>query len=192
MNPAAAIASDPSPLPSGAAGDRSVLLRFKNLRKSFGGHNVLDGISGEIHRGDIILLRGDNGSGKTTLLNILTGCLEPDSGTIEITSPGPVDSNRQSKIENQKFNFPRSRWEDLNPFQRFTPERVARLGIGRTWQDVRLFGSLDLADNIAAAAPDGSDSPWAALGQPRRTSQSNRLHRQTAANTLAELAACRT
>lgn len=43
---------------------------------------MLDGISGEIRPGEVILLRGDNGSGKTTVLNILTGFLAPDAGSI--------------------------------------------------------------------------------------------------------------
>lgn len=155
-----------------------VILRFANLRKAFGGQTVLNEVSGQIRRGEVILLRGENGSGKTTLLNILTGCLEPDSGSIEIFGP---------ESDNHEFSFPRPWYSDLNPFQRFTPERVARLGVGRTWQDVRLFGSLDLADNIAAAEPDESDSPWAALFNPGRTTHTNRLRRECAANTLADL-----
>ena len=65
------------------------ILRFQDLRKSFGGRVVLDGVSAEVRPGEVILLRGQNGSGKTTLLNILTGCLEPDSGTISYLSPPP-------------------------------------------------------------------------------------------------------
>lgn len=141
---------------------------------------MLDGVSGEIRQGEVILLRGENGSGKTTLLNILTGCLEPDAGEIE-------SFDLEAQIPNRTFTFPRPWYADLNPFQHFTPERMARLGIGRTWQDVRLFGSLDLADNIAAAEPDESDSPWAALFRPRKAIESNRLHRKSAATTLADL-----
>jgi len=198
-----------SPQPTSGIPHREarVLLRFNRLKKSFGGQNVLDAISGEIRRGDVILLRGENGSGKTTLLNILTGCLEPDEGSIEIntlvasdapnhhsepsaarqTAAGSPKGSEAHQIINHKFSFPRPWHSDLNPFQQFSPERVARLGIGRTWQDVRLFGSLDLADNIAAAEPGESDSPWAALFRPRRTTHTDRLQRKSAAETLAEL-----
>lgn len=194
------------------------ILRFHDLRKAFGGRVVLDGISAEIRPGEVILLRGQNGSGKTTLLNILTGCLEPDSGTINYNSAsssveiegarGDTD-NLPSKIKNQKssiinlssvasaekdrqstasaFSFPRPWHRDINPFQRFTPETVARLGVGRTWQDIRLFKSLDLADNIAAASPDSGDYPWSALFRPRRTRARTADHRRAASVRLAAL-----
>ena len=54
----------------------------------------------------------------------------------------------------EHFHFPRNWWQDLNPWDHFTPERVGREGVGRTWQDIRLFPSLDLPDNIAAASRD--------------------------------------
>lgn len=90
-----------------------------------------------------MLLRGNNGSGKTTLLNILSGNLEPDEGSIHLQVNGA----------SEHFKFPRRWWENLNPFDHFTPERVAREGVGRTWQDVRLFNSMTLAENIAVASP---------------------------------------
>ena len=149
---------------------------------------MLNGISGEIHTGQIILLRGENGSGKTTLLNILTGCLEPDSGTIEITSGAAGDRpNHHSQIINHKFQFPRRWHQGINPFRRFSPERVAQLGIGRTWQDVRLFPSLDLADNIAVASLDSNCSPWAALFRASRMRKIRRTNRIAASQRLAAL-----
>jgi ABC-type branched-subunit amino acid transport system ATPase component len=156
-----------------------ILVRFEGLQKSFGGQTVLDGISGEIRQGEVILLRGENGSGKTTLLNILTGCLEPDRGTIEFSPRG--DEKKEA------FYFPRAWHQELNPFQHFTPERVARLGIGRTWQDIRLFASLDLADNIAAASTDSDDSPWAALFRSHQHREISNQNRLTASNSLAAL-----
>lgn len=159
--------------------EKPVLVRFEGLQKSFGGQTVLNGISGEIRQGEVILLRGENGSGKTTLLNILTGCLEPDRGIIEF-SP-------HCAAKEESFRFPRYWYQELNPFQHFTPERVARLGVGRTWQDIRLFPSLDLADNIAAAATDTDESPWAALLRPRHNHEVSRQNRLTASNNLAAL-----
>lgn len=116
-----------------------VLLRASGLRKAFGGQVVLDGVDVELRRGEVVLLRGENGSGKTTLLNILTGNLAPDTGSIHYladTSP-------------RTYDFPRRWWQELNPFDHFVPEFVAREGIGRTWQDVRLFGSQTLRDNVS-------------------------------------------
>ncbi len=88
-------------------------------------------------------MRGENGSGKTTLLNILTGNLEPDVGIIDYLNRG----------KRRCYRFPRHWWQELNPLDHFAPEYVARAGLGRTWQDVRLFNSQSLRDNVAVAIP---------------------------------------
>jgi branched-chain amino acid transport system ATP-binding protein len=120
------------------------LMRVRGLHKSFGGNIVLNGVSLDLHEGEVVLLRGDNGSGKTTLLNILTGNLEPDSGSICLDTNGVKEN----------FRFPFRWWQEINPFNHFTPERVANEAVGRTWQDVRLFKTGNLLDNIAMATPN--------------------------------------
>lgn len=126
--------------PDGAA---DAVLEVCGLRKRFGGVEVLRGVDLTLRRGEVVLLRGPNGAGKTTLINILTGHLEADAGDITISVNGTVE----------RFRFPFGFWKRLNPFLHFLPERVAREGIMRTWQDTRLFPSLSLAENIAVAAP---------------------------------------
>jgi len=128
-----------------------VLMQVKGLRKSFGGQVVLDGVDMDLREGEVVLLRGENGSGKTTLLNILTGNMEPDAGEIDLF----VNSHPEH------FRFPRRWWQEINPWDHFTPERVAAEGVGRTWQDVRLFGSQTLLDNLAVARPNQpGEKPW--------------------------------
>lgn len=134
-----------------------VLMQVKGLRKAFGGQVVLDGVDLELREGEVVLLRGENGSGKTTLLNILTGNMEPDTGEIQLF----VNSHAEC------FRFPRRWWQELNPWDHFTPERVANEGVGRTWQDVRLFGSQTLLDNLAVARPEQpGEIPWRILTRP--------------------------
>lgn len=122
---------------------RPVVLTAHGLRKAFGGQVVLDGVDLELRESEVIILRGDNGSGKTTLINILTGNLEPDAGNIHY----------RADVSPREFRFPRRWWQELNPFDHFTPESAAHEGIGRMWQDVRLFSSQNLRDNIAVAEP---------------------------------------
>jgi len=145
-------ASQPAPEAKGC-----VQLRASGLKLAFGGQVVLDGVNLELRQGEVVLLRGENGSGKTTLLNILTGNLEPDSGTIDYLADGTP----------RTFSFPRRWWQDLNPWDHFRPEFVAKEGIGRTWQDVRLFGAQSLRDNIAVAEPGHpGENPLIALIAP--------------------------
>jgi branched-chain amino acid transport system ATP-binding protein len=154
------------------------VLRTQGLHKSFGGHVVLNGVSVELRRGEVVLLRGDNGSGKTTLLNALTGNLEPDSGVVELSAGS----------RNECFSFPRKWWQDLNPFDHFTPELVARRGVGRTWQDIRLFTTQDLHNNIAVATPDqlGENPVWSAL-RAREVRRRERENLSAAGSMLREV-----
>jgi branched-chain amino acid transport system ATP-binding protein len=157
--------------------DGRVVLSIRDLRKSFGGLVVLDSVNADLHEGEIVLLRGDNGSGKTTLLNILTGNLEPDAGAIHLRANG----------DEENFHFPRKWWQGLNPFDHFTPERVAREGVGRTWQDVRLFRALTLLENIAVAKPaQHGENPLRALVSRARTTPEFAT-RQSSAALLADL-----
>ncbi len=112
---------------------RSVL-EVSNLCKSFAGLKALDGVSFAVGTGDILGLIGPNGSGKTTLINVITGLLPATSGTVH------VDGRRTSGRK---------------------PHRVARAGIARTFQTIRLFRELTVLENVEVAA--------VSMGQPRRT-----------------------
>lgn len=135
----------------------SCVLETTGVKKSFGGQVILESVNLKLQRGEVVLLRGENGSGKTTLLNILTGNLKPDAGTVQYLADGT----------HRAYRFPRRWWQELNPFDYFTPEFVAHKGMGRTWQDVRLFSSQSLRDNIAVAEPSQpGENPILALLSP--------------------------
>ncbi len=118
-----------------------IVLSARGLCKAFGGQVVLRDVSFDLKPGEVVLLRGENGSGKTTLLNILTGNLEPDAGELHLS----VNSAQEV------FRWPRRWWQNLSPFDHFTPERIAWEGVGRVWQDIRLFSTMTVLDNVALA-----------------------------------------
>lgn len=150
----------------------------KGLKKSFGGQVILDSVDLELKEGEVVLLQGENGSGKTTLLNILTGNLRPDAGAVFYSA----DDTPRS------FHFPRNWLQELNPFDHFTPESVAREGIVRTWQDVRLFGTQSLIDNISIAVPGhAGENPLLALVRPDLTTRKERAIHAQAEKILADL-----
>lgn len=62
-------------------------ISLQNIKKSFGGNEILRGVSFDINQGERVALLGPNGAGKSTLLNLITGAMEPDEGTI-VTAPG--------------------------------------------------------------------------------------------------------
>lgn len=135
--------SSETPLKDNARNDSSAALthlRAEGLSIAFGGQLVLNGVDLEISGGQIALLRGPNGCGKTTLLNILSGFLKPDKGSATLKCNG-TQVDILSKA----------------------PDQLARLGIGRLWQDIRLFPSMTVMENVLAASPHaiGINPAWA-------------------------------
>jgi ABC-type branched-subunit amino acid transport system ATPase component len=168
-------AREPYPQESGGA----VLLRARGLRKAFGAQVVVNmgGGSLELNRGEVVLLRGLNGSGKTTLLNILTGNLDPDSGAIDLFT----------RARRTFFTFPRPWLKNLTPSS-FTPQFLSRSGIGRTWQEARLFSTQSLRNNIAVATPDQlGENPHKPLTRPVAVKRQEAGVRTTSDDILSRL-----
>lgn len=94
---------------------------------AFGGHRVLQSVSFTLSKGQLSVIRGENGSGKTTLLNILSGHLRPESGQVTY-----LMDEREVSLSHQ------------------SPEHLAECGIGRTWQDIRLFPTMTVLENVLA------------------------------------------
>ena len=103
------------------------LLRLEALSKSFGGLQAVSNLSFDVKAGTITSLIGGNGAGKTTAFNLITGNLAPDAGHIYF---------RDARVDG------------------LPPHRVARAGIARGFQELRLFNRLSARDNIEAAIPD--------------------------------------
>lgn len=97
------------------------MIRTENLTKSFGGLTAVNNVSIEFPEGKITSIIGPNGAGKTTLFNLVTGFIKPDSG---------------------KIFFGEKRIDNLKNYQ------ISRIGIGRLYQDARVFKKLSLIDNV--------------------------------------------
>ena len=107
-----------SPAPAAAS---AILLAVEGVTKRFGGLTALSDVGFAIQRGEIYGLIGPNGAGKTTLFNVLTGLYRQDEGRISFE--GLVLANA-------------------------TPDRIAKLGIARTFQNIRLFANLSALENV--------------------------------------------
>jgi len=104
-----------------------ILLRLDALSKSFGGLQAVNDLSFGVKAGTITSLIGGNGAGKTTAFNLVTGNLAPDAGHIYF---------RDARVDG------------------LPPHKVARAGIARGFQELRLFNRLSARDNIEAAVPN--------------------------------------
>jgi branched-chain amino acid transport system ATP-binding protein len=97
------------------------ILKIENLTISFGGIRALNLVSFEVQKGSIYSIIGPNGAGKTTIYNCISGIYRPDSGKIYF------------KDENITY---------------FKPNKVAQIGIGRTFQNIELFSHMTTMDNL--------------------------------------------
>ena len=101
------------------------VLEMKNVEKHFGGVRAIDDFSVTLEAGKIHGLIGPNGAGKTTIFNNITGIYAPNSGKIYFNGQDITGSS---------------------------PYKVAQLGIGRTFQNIRLFSNLSVIDNVVIAS----------------------------------------
>ncbi len=99
-------------------------LVIRNITKRFGGLVAVDDVSFEVSRGQIFSVIGPNGAGKTSLFNVLTGVYTPDAGAIL--------------------------WEGKK-ISHLSPEWIARRGVARTFQNIRLFGAMTVYENVLVA-----------------------------------------
>jgi branched-chain amino acid transport system ATP-binding protein len=101
-----------------------VILEVQGLTRKFGGIKALDGVDFRLGRGELAGIIGPNGSGKTTLFNVITGIYRPDRGTV-------LQEGRE--------------------ITGLPPDEIARSGIARTFQNIRLFRDLSVMDNVRIA-----------------------------------------
>ena len=122
---ASAVAIKSPDAPMKTAADAAPLLTVSGLSKSFGGLRAVADVNFEVRTGEILGIIGPNGAGKTTLFNVLDGFLPPDAGDIHFAG---------QRIDGLK------------------PNRICRLGIGRTFQVVRAFPRLSVLHNVMVGA----------------------------------------
>jgi branched-chain amino acid transport system permease protein len=145
--------SKAAPLPKRTRGNEGPLLVVERARKQFGGLVAVNDLSFKLYRGEILGLIGPNGAGKSTMFNLIGGALPLTAGAIAFE--GQSTGNRQ-------------------PFQ------IARLGICRTFQHVKLIPTMSVLDNVALGAY--------LRGSSGVTRAALRLDRGEEAMTLAEAA----
>jgi branched-chain amino acid transport system ATP-binding protein len=101
------------------------LLSVRNVTRRFGGIVAIDDVSLDVEQGEVVGLIGPNGAGKTTLFNVVTRLYKPDSGELEF---------------------------DGKSLLRTPPHRIVRRGIARTFQNVELFRTMSVLDNVLVGA----------------------------------------
>jgi branched-chain amino acid transport system ATP-binding protein len=109
------------------------LLQASDLTLRFGGNTVLDGVSFDVREGELFAVIGPNGAGKTSTFNCISGVYRPQEGTVTFRG---------------------------RPLTGLKPDRVAGLGIARTFQNIELFENLTVLDNLLLGRHQQLRAPW--------------------------------
>jgi ABC-type branched-subunit amino acid transport system ATPase component len=127
------------------------MLAVKGLHKSFGGIKAVDGCHFSVRQGSITSLIGPNGAGKSTVFNLVTGLMQPDSGEVILKG---------------------------EPVVGLPPHEIARMGVARTFQLIRLFPNLTVMDNLLLAKEHLGERLLNVLARPGVVKQEVRANRE--------------
>lgn len=137
---------------------QSAVVVVEGIDKSFGGVHAVRGLSLQLRKGEITALVGPNGAGKSTVFNLITGEIRPNSGVVHLHG------------------------DDITGW---TPNRVAKAGMVRSFQDLRIFGSLTPIENVMMAGrPHPGENPLLLFAAPFRWRRRERDLATTAAGWL--------
>ena len=149
----------PAPLGATAPADGAVTVEGTGLLRRFGGIVAVSGLDLALRRGRIVGLIGPNGAGKTTAFNLMTGFLRPDAGSVRLNGA---------------------------PLAGLRPHEIARLGMARSFQDLKLFAHMTVLDNVMVALPrQKGDSLLYVYFAPWVVASEERLNRDRALAVLA-------
>ena len=124
------------------------ILRINDATMQFGGVVAVNNLNLEVNKGEIIGLIGPNGAGKTTVFNVITGVYAPTNGAVDFAGRRIIENHPHGKMkalykgENEGVYIEKTE---------LTPDKITRLGMARTFQNIRLFKALTVFENVLIA-----------------------------------------
>ena len=126
------------------------VLKLENVTMQFGGVVAVNNLSLEVNKGEIVALIGPNGAGKTTAFNCITGIYDPTNGQISFNGKTIVANHPRGKMKKLYAGENAKQYVNARTFDP-TPDQVTKLGIARTFQNIRLWKSMTVFDNVLTA-----------------------------------------
>ena len=124
------------------------VLKVENATMQFGGVVAVDNLNLEINEGEIVALIGPNGAGKTTAFNVVTGVYQPTNGAVWFNGEKIIENHPQGKMKKlYKGQHNGEYTQVLAP----TPDKITKLGMARTFQNIRLWKSQTVFENVLIA-----------------------------------------
>lgn len=126
------------------------VLHVEHITMQFGGVVAVNDLSMDIYPGEIVALIGPNGAGKTTAFNCITGVYEPTNGRVDFMGEPIVCNHPRGKMKKSYAGAESERYLSL-PTVSYTPDKITKRGIARTFQNIRLFKSMAVFENVLTA-----------------------------------------
>ena len=124
------------------------VLRVENVTMQFGGVVAVDDLSMEVNEGEIVALIGPNGAGKTTAFNVITGVYAPTNGQVLFDGKKVVENHPRGKMRRQ---YKGKHLGDYKSVLEPTPDKLTKMGMARTFQNIRVWKSMTVFDNVLIA-----------------------------------------
>ena len=128
--------------------DRPCILRVEDVTMQFGGVVAVNNFSMEEYEGEIVAIIGPNGAGKTTAFNVITGVYAPTNGRVSFNGERVIENYPHGKMKKSYLGQNAGKYDKtLEP----TPDKLTALGMARTFQNIRLWKSMSVFDNVLIA-----------------------------------------
>ena len=127
---------------------KETILRVSDVTMQFGGVVAVNNLSLEVNKGEIIGLIGPNGAGKTTAFNVITGVYAPTNGAVSIDGMTRIENFPQGKM---KSMYKGQNDGKYSAKMLLTPDKITKLGVARTFQNIRLFKGMTVLENVLVA-----------------------------------------
>ena len=124
------------------------ILRINDATMQFGGVVAVNNLNLEVNKGEIIGLIGPNGAGKTTVFNVITGVYAPTNGAVDFAGRRIIENHPHGKMKELYKGENKGVYKEKIEL---TPDKITRLGMARTFQNIRLFKALTVFDNVLIA-----------------------------------------
>ena len=124
------------------------VLKVENATMQFGGVVAVNNLNMEINEGEIVALIGPNGAGKTTAFNVITGVYQPTNGAVWFNGEKIIENHPQGKM---KKLYKGEHNGEYTSVQAPTPDKITKLGMARTFQNIRLWKSQTVFNNVLIA-----------------------------------------
>ncbi len=124
------------------------VLKLNDITMQFGGVVAVNNLSLNVNENEIVSLIGPNGAGKTTVFNVITGVYEATNGSVEFFGDIMLENKPRGKMK--KLYAGENRGKYNNKIVK-TPDKITKLGIARTFQNIRLWKSMTVFENVLTA-----------------------------------------